>query len=170
MHLCLWWSPACVGSQNQIFLFSRFCFGDKGRHDRSFFVQACPPRWFSKTNQSFLHARANVTPRMSARFGTCTPGTKLVVATVHVWNHFKHILGSEKCTVFQQVSECGHSSQQSERRETQHCSHYLLNQYLPDYVKYQPSKRDCATENSEAQHQVYLHGLFIHKFSQILNK
>lgn len=59
---------------------------------------------------------------------------------------FKHILENEKCTVFQQISQCGRSSQQSERSETQHCSHYLLNQYLPDYVKYQPSKRYCATE------------------------
>lgn len=60
---------------------------------------------------------------------------------MHMWANFKHILEIEKCTLFQQLSQCGYSSQLSEeRREKLLCSNYLLDQYLPDYVKYQPSK------------------------------
>lgn len=66
-------------------------------------------------------------------------GTILCVY-VCVGDNFKYILESEKSILFQQVSQCGQSSQHSKRWEEQHPSHYLLNQYLPDYVKYQPLK------------------------------
>lgn len=72
-------------------------------------------------------------------------GTKLAVTIVRARGNCKYILESEKCILFQQVSQCGQSRVRKERSSTAHI--ILLNQYLPDYVKYQPPKRCCVTEN-----------------------